>query len=141
MKDVIIVTDGACIPNPGAGGWAAILKYGGARKIIQGGEKDTTNNRMELTAVIKGLASLKEPCNVTVISDSRYVTDAYNQDWISRWRSNILQRVNADLWIELDSLVTSKGHNVTFKWVRGHSGHPDNELVDKVANAEIKNWR
>ena len=141
MKSVVIVTDGACIPNPGAGGWAAMLKYENAQKILQGGAKDTTNNRMELTAVIKGLSALKESCNVTVVTDSKYVTDAYNQNWISRWRHDLLQKTNGDLWVELDALVTSKGHNVTFEWVKGHSGHTDNELMDKIANAETKNWR
>lgn len=135
MKKVEIFTDGSCLRNPGPGGWAAILRYEGVEKILSGAEKSTTNNRMELTAVIQGLKALKEPCEVTVVSDSKYIVD--NIWGVPVWRARGWQTSgkkpvkNKDLWEELDSLC--KIHQVTFSWVKGHSGHRENELADLYA--------
>ncbi len=140
MKNVEIFTDGACSGNPGPGGWAAILRYNETEKELSGCEKDTTNNRMELTAVIKALEILKYPCNVTLTTDSKYVCDAINQGWVYSWRDNGWRKkdkkpaLNPDLWQQLLTLLEK--HNVTFCWVKGHNSHPENERCDKLAVSE-----
>ena len=137
MDNVILYTDGACSGNPGPGGFCAILKSGEHEKQISGSEKLTTNNRMELMAVIKGLDALKEPCDVTVISDSKYVTDAINKGWVYSWEANGWRKSdkkpaqNVDLWECLLALMDE--HQVSFTWVEGHAGHPENERCDKLA--------
>ena len=139
MKHVDIYTDGACRGNPGVGGWGAILVYNGREKELSGGERETTNNRMELTAVITALSSLKEPCEVTLTSDSKYVTDGITKGWAASWRSKGWKKadkapaLNPDLWDKLLTLVEL--HKVTFVWVRGHAGHPYNERCDALATA------
>ncbi len=139
MKQVDIFTDGACKRNPGPGGWAAILRMGGHEKELTGGEPDTTNNRMEMTAVLRGLAALKEPCAVTVHTDSRYVIDGMTQ-WIFGWQKrgwvNAAKKpvANEDLWREL--IAAARPHKVRWEWVKGHSGHPENERADALASAE-----
>ena len=145
MRDIKIWTDGACSGNPGKGGWCAILTYGDAKKIISGGENETTNNKMELLAVISGLQALKEPCNVTLHSDSAYIVNAFHQDWISNWiangwRSSKRQPVaNKDLWLTL--LELTKLHNVTFAKVKGHSDNYYNNVCDEIARKEINKLR
>ena len=140
MKNVEIFTDGACSGNPGPGGWAAILRYNETEKELSGCEKDTTNNRMELTAVIKALEVLKYPCNVTLTTDSKYVCDAINQGWVYSWRNNGWRKkdkkpaLNPDLWQQLLTLLEK--HNVTFCWVKGHNDHPENERCDRLAVAQ-----
>ncbi|MBR3149866.1 MAG: ribonuclease HI [Eubacterium sp.] len=137
MKEVQIYTDGACSGNPGKGGWGAVLVYNGKEKEISGGEPETTNNRMELTAVIKALQELKEPCKVTLTTDSKYVCDAINQGWLNSWINNNWRKadkkpvLNIDLWQELLPLLEE--HDVTFFWVKGHNGHPYNERCDTLA--------
>ncbi len=134
MKQVEIYTDGACRGNPGPGGWGAVLVWRGIERELSGGEADTTNNRMELLAAIRALEALKEPCEVTLTSDSKYLVDAYHEGWIHAWRARGWKKVkNPELWQQLDFLVNS--HNVTFVWVRGHDGHPYNERCDKLATA------
>ncbi len=137
MKEVIIYTDGACSGNPGDGGWGAILFYGAVSKEISGGCKDTTNNKMELTAVIEGLKRLKEPCRVKVYSDSAYVVNAFLQDWISGWNKRGWRNVkNTELWHELIALTEI--HNITFYKVKGHSDNEYNNRCDELARGEIK---
>lgn len=137
LKKVTLYTDGACSGNPGAGGWGAILEFNGVKKELSGGEADTTNNRMELTAVIKGLSALKERCHVTIISDSKYVLDALRLGWAEKWRKNGWMRnkkdkaLNPDLWEQLLTLV--KQHETELIWVKGHDGHPENERCDELA--------
>lgn len=137
MKRVEIFTDGACSGNPGPGGWGAILKYNGREKELSGGEENTTNNRMELTGVIKALSALKEPCQVVVTTDSKYVCDAINKNWVYSWKSNGWRKadkkpaLNVDLWEKLLELLTY--HAVEFIWVKGHNDHPENERCDKLA--------
>lgn len=139
MKHVDVYTDGACRGNPGRGGWGAILVYGTHEKELSGGEAHTTNNRMELSGVIAALAALREPCEVTLTSDSRYVVEAVNNGWAEGWRARGWRKadkspaLNVDLWEQLLGLL--KKHNVTFKWVRGHAGHPYNERCDQLATA------
>lgn len=138
MKSVNIYTDGACKGNPGAGGWSAILEYGGKEKELCGGEKSTTNNRMELTAAIEGLRALKEQCNVTLYSDSQYLVNAINKGWLDSWKkkgwkkADKSQLLNDDLWKILDELINY--HTVEFVWVRGHDGHEYNERCDELAS-------
>lgn len=145
MKKVEIYTDGACSGNPGPGGYGTILRYGDFEKEISGGEAKTTNNRMELTAVIKGLSALKEKCDVTVYSDSKYVVDAINLGWAEKWKENGWKRnksekaLNPDLWEELLNLIAQ--HNVEFIWVKGHNGHPENERCDKLAVSAIEKFK
>ena len=140
MKEVTVYTDGACRGNPGKGGWGAILMYGGAKKELSGGEKETTNNKMELTAVIKALEALKEPCKVALYSDSKYVTDAINKDWVYSWQRNGWRKadkkpaLNVELWERLLPLLEK--HDVTFIWVKGHADNEYNERCDKLATAE-----
>lgn len=142
MKKVNIYTDGACSGNPGKGGWGAVLVYNENEKKISGGEKETTNNRMELTAVIKALKTLKEPCEVDLTTDSKYVCDSVNKGWVYSWEKNNWKKsdkkpaLNTDLWIELFDLL--KIHKVTFFWVKGHNGHHYNEICDTLATDEIK---
>lgn len=144
MKEVLMYTDGACSGNPGPGGFGTILKYGKHEKEISGGEAITTNNRMELSAVIAGLKALKEPCKVSVYSDSKYVVDAVNLGWAEKWRKNGWKRsnkepaLNIDLWEKLLALINI--HKVSFHWVKGHAGHPENERCDALAVAESKNY-
>ena len=139
MKTVTLYTDGACSGNPGPGGWGAILEFNGHEKELSGGEINTTNNRMELTAVIRGLQALKEPCIVELYSDSKYVIDAFNQNWIDGWIQKGWKRgknepvKNIDLWKRL--LKAKEGHQVTFIWVKGHNGHDYNERCDALATA------
>ena len=139
LKQVEIFTDGACQGNPGPGGWGAILRYNGREKEISGGEPNTTNNRMELSAVIEALKLLKEPCQVTLQSDSKYVCDAISKGWAKKWQSKGWRRsgnspaLNPDLWEELLTLLDK--HKVKIVWVKGHAGHPENERCDKLAVA------
>lgn len=145
MKEVIIYTDGACSGNPGPGGWGTILDYKGRQKELSGGERQTTNNRMELTAVIEGLKALREKCIVTVITDSKYVSDGINLGWAKSWKANNWRKkdkkpaLNPELWDELLSLIDS--HVVTVKWIKGHAGHPENERCDKLAVAQSQKFQ
>tara|TARA_B100000925_G_C21695710_1_gene340170 strand:- start:54 stop:485 length:432 start_codon:yes stop_codon:yes gene_type:complete len=142
MKDVIIYTDGACRGNPGIGGWGALMSYKEEVKELYGGEVDTTNNKMELRAVIEGLNTLKEPCSVKVFTDSKYVMEGINS-WIHNWKKNNWKTANKkdvknkDLWIQLDKLVSK--HNISWEWVKGHSGNPGNDKADELANRGIEN--
>ncbi|MEE1126599.1 MAG: ribonuclease HI [Acutalibacteraceae bacterium] len=144
MKNVEIFTDGACSGNPGPGGWGAVLRYKSTEKEISGGEANTTNNRMEITAVIEALALLKEPCNVTLYSDSQYVCNALTKGWAKKWKANNWMRnktdpaLNPDLWERLLALYDK--HNVTIVWVKGHAGHPENERCDRLAVAQAKKY-
>lgn len=137
MKTVYLYTDGACSGNPGPGGYGAILKYGKYEKEICGGEPETTNNRMELLGVIKGLEALNEPCHVILTSDSKYVIDALEQGWAIKWKQNGWMRnkkdaaLNPDLWEKLLHLASY--HKMEYNWVKGHAGHPENERCDKMA--------
>ena len=140
MKRVEIYTDGACSGNPGAGGWGAILIYKGIEKIISGGNPSTTNNRMELTGIIEGLKALKEPCEVSIYSDSQYAVDAIQKGWLTYWlshgwRTKGKDDVNVDLWEELLELMNK--HRVTFIKVKGHSDNVNNNRCDEIARAEI----
>lgn len=141
MKRVEIFTDGACKGNPGPGGWAALLRMGQHEKELKGGEEDTTNNRMEMTAVIRALTALIEPCEVELFSDSKYVIEGITK-WVAGWQKRGWKTaakkpvLNEDLWRELIK-VTAR-HNVNWNWVRGHSGHPENERVDQLASAEAE---
>lgn len=142
MKKVQIYTDGACSGNPGTGGYCAILMYNGAEKIVSGSQLETTNNRMELLAVIKGLEALKETCEVDIYSDSQYVVDAFNKDWITSWKekgwktSNKSPVKNVDLWEQL--LILLKMHKVNFIKVKGHADNEFNNRCDKIAVEEYK---
>ena len=142
ITEVTIYTDGACSGNPGPGGWASILMAGGVRKELSGGERDTTNNRMELMAVIEGLRALKRPCKVDIYSDSAYVVNAFTQNWIGKWVSNGWKNsakaevANSDLWKELIDLTSR--HEVTFHKVKGHSDNEFNNRCDELAVAEWK---
>ena len=137
MKKVEIFTDGACSGNPGPGGWGAVLRFGGREKELCGGDDDTTNNRMELTACIEALSALKEPCEVTLTTDSQYVVNGMTKGWASSWQKNGWIKSdkkpaqNLDLWEKL--LELSKQHKLTFVWIKGHAGHPENERCDALA--------
>lgn len=139
MKHVDIYTDGACRGNPGRGGWGAILVYGGREKELSGGEALTTNNRMELMAAIAAMEALREPCEITLTSDSKYLTDAINKGWLASWKRNGWRKadkssvLNVELWERIDKLLCV--HSVTFVWVKGHHGHPYNERCDALATA------
>ena len=145
MKEVHIYTDGACSGNPGPGGWGAILCYKDQKKEMSGGERQTTNNRMELTGVIMALRALKEPCEVTVTSDSKYVVDAMKLGWVEKWRANGWMRTkkepakNPELWEEL--LTLCEKHRVTFTWVKGHAENPYNNRCDELAVAESRKFK
>lgn len=137
MKTVYIFTDGACSGNPGPGGWGAVLRYNTAEKQLSGGEKDTTNNRMELTACIEALKMLKEPCRVELTTDSQYVVNGITKGWAESWRRNGWKKsdkkpaLNSDLWAQLLDLC--ERHDVTFNWIKGHAGHEENERCDRLA--------
>jgi ribonuclease HI len=143
LNHIEIYTDGACKGNPGPGGWGVLLKSGATEKELYGGELGTTNNRMELTAVIEGLAALKRPCEVTLYLDSQYVLKGITE-WIhgwkaKGWRTSTKEPVkNAELWQRLDALVASGGHKIDWRWVRGHNGDPGNERADALANMGVE---
>ena len=145
MKTVTLYTDGACSGNPGPGGWGAILEYMGHRREMSGGERETTNNRMELTAVIKGLMALKEPCVVELYSDSKYVIDGLSKGWAVSWRSRGWVKadkkpaLNPDLWEQL--LALTEKHQMRYHWVKGHAENPDNNRCDELAVAEWKKYK
>ena len=145
MKKIEIFTDGACSGNPGPGGWGAVLRYNGVEKELSGGEAETTNNRMELTAVIAALLALKEPCEVFLTTDSKYVCDSVLKGWVYTWKSNGWRKadkkpaLNVDLWEQLLELLEK--HNVTFDWVKGHAGHPENERCDRLAVLETEKYK
>lgn len=140
MKKVNVYTDGACRGNPGKGGWGAILEYKGIRREMSGGEKETTNNRMELTAVIEALSALKEPCEVTLYSDSKYVIDGLSKGWARSWKKNGWKKadkspaLNPELWDKL--LELTDYHTLEYVWVKGHDGHPENERCDTLATTQ-----
>ena len=142
MKEVTIYTDGACSGNPGAGGYGVVLMYGAAKKELSEGYEKTTNNRMELLAVIRGLEALKEPCRVNLYSDSKYVVDAIEKGWVVKWKQNNWMRnkkeraSNVDLWQQL--LVMLEKHQVKFIWVKGHADNPWNERCDELARMAIQ---
>jgi ribonuclease HI len=137
MKKVQIYTDGACRGNPGNGGWGAILVYAGVEKELSGGEMETTNNRMELMAAIAAMEALKEPCEIVLTSDSKYLTDAINKGWLESWKARGWKKadkspvLNLELWQRIYGLLSI--HKVTFVWVQGHAGHPYNERCDVLA--------
>jgi ribonuclease HI len=141
---VELFTDGACKGNPGPGGWGSLLRYRGVEKELFGGEPDTTNNRMELTAVIKGLETLNRECPVRIVTDSQYVKQGVTQ-WMARWRRNGWRTAdkkpvkNRDLWEALDAQIAR--HQVSWQWVRGHAGHPENERADRLANKGVEQVR
>ena len=145
MKHVDIFTDGACSGNPGAGGWGSILRYGTHERELSGGSAETTNNRMELTAVIEALKLLKEPCEVTIYTDSQYVANGITKGWAESWKRNGWRKadkkpaLNPELWDELLSLI--KTHQCTIVWLRGHAGHPENERCDRLAVAQSHYYR
>ena len=145
LKTVYLYTDGACSGNPGPGGYGAVLKYGKFVKEISGGEENTTNNRMELTAVIKGLEALNERCRVVLTSDSKYVLDALQKGWAINWRKKGWMRTakdkaqNPDLWEKL--LALTEYHEMEYHWVKGHAGHPENERCDRLAVAAYEKYR
>lgn len=144
MKQVYLFTDGSCLGNPGPGGWGAILRYQNHEKELSGGEADTTNNRMELLAVIKGLQALKEPCKVILTSDSKYVCDALSKGWAEKWQKNNWiksdksKAKNPELWEEL--LKLTKIHTLQINWVKGHNGHPENERCDRLAVQQAQKY-
>ncbi len=137
MKKITIFTDGACSGNPGPGGFGAILRYNDHEKELSGGFADTTNNRMELLAVITGLEALREPCEVTIVTDSQYVVNGIEKGWAKRWKANNWMRnrnekaSNIDLWERLLNQLSM--HKARFQWIRGHAGHPENERCDALA--------
>ena len=142
-QHVVIYTDGACKGNPGPGGWGALLAGSGNEKELFGGEMETTNNRMEMTAVIEALAALKRPCNVTLYLDSQYVLKGITE-WIHGWKARGWRTAakapvkNVDLWQRLDALLTAGGHTIDWRWVRGHTGDPGNERADALANKGVE---
>jgi len=145
MLHVDIYTDGSCLKNPGPGGWGAVLVYKGIEKEMSGGEADTTNNRMELTAVIKSLEALNKPCEVTLTSDSKYVCDGMGKGWAASWKKKGWKKsdgsaaLNPDLWDRLLGLCAI--HKVEFVWVKGHAGHPYNERCDEMAQARAAEYK
>ena len=144
LSHVNIYTDGACSGNPGPGGWGTILEYNGIKKELSGGEKETTNNRMELLAVINGLKALKRKCDVTIYSDSQYVVNGITKGWAQSWKENDWRKkdkkkaLNPELWDELLSLLSE--HEYRFEWVKGHNGHPENERCDEMAVEESQKF-
>lgn len=139
MKKITLFSDGSALGNPGPGGYGAILRYGDKERIISGGEAHTTNNRMELLGVIEGLRALKEPCDVTIISDSSYVIKGINE-WLGGWvKRNFAKVKNPDLWQEY--LRVSQPHQIHGVWVRGHNGHPENERCDVIAKEEAEKFK
>ncbi len=144
MNKIIIHTDGACSGNPGPGGWGAILQYNGHKKYLKGGASETTNNRMELTAAIKALNSLKRPCEVELYTDSKYVKDGLTK-WIFNWKKNGWKTANkkpvknVELWQELDK--AEQRHNINWHWVKGHDGDEMNDLADRLANEGMEPFK
>ncbi len=144
-KQVELYTDGACSGNPGPGGWGAILRFGAHEKELSGSEKETTNNRMELTAVIAGLLALKEPCKVILTTDSKYVADGLSKGWAANWKKNGWRKadkkpaLNPDLWDDL--LRLTEIHNLTINWIKGHAGHSENERCDALAVAQSQKFK
>lgn len=144
-KYIELFTDGACSGNPGPGGWGVVLRYGQHEKELSGGEKETTNNRMELTAAIKGLEALKEPCVVKLVTDSKYVADGIIKGWVESWQKNNWIKsdkkpaLNSDLWERLLELLEK--HEVKIEWVKGHAGHAENERCDRLAVEYYKNMK
>jgi len=141
LKHIEVFTDGACKGNPGPGGWGALLRFNGREKSLYGGEKNTTNNRMELTAAIEALKAVKERCTIDLTTDSQYVRQGITEwivNWKARgWKTASKQPVkNVDLWQELDNLIQQ--HDVRWHWVKGHSGHRENEIADQLANRGIE---
>lgn len=146
MKQVEVFTDGACSGNPGPGGWGAVLRFRAGEQVFEkelsGGDANTTNNRMELTAFIRALQALKEPCAVTLCSDSKYVIDALQKGWAKGWRARGWKKsdgataLNVDLWEQ--ALVQQERHTLSYVWIKGHAGHPDNERCDRLAVEESK---
>ena len=140
MKEVVIYTDGACRGNPGPGGWGAVLRYNGSERQLHGGEAATTNNRMELMAAIQALETLREPCRITLYTDSNYVCQGF-AEWLPQWRKRHWKTAdkkpvkNQDLWQRLDEAAAR--HRVQWRWVRGHSGEEGNELADRLANKGV----
>ena len=145
MKTVTLYTDGACSGNPGPGGWGAILSYNGVEKELSGGDANTTNNRMELLAVISGLEALKEPCRVELYSDSKYVIDGLSKGWAASWRKNGWRKadkkpaLNPDLWEKLLNLVEK--HELSYYWVKGHADNPYNNRCDQLAVTESQKYK
>ena len=145
MKKIEIYTDGSCKQNPGPGGWAAILVYKGKEKELCGGEPETTNNRMELLSVINALSALKEPCEVLITNDSKYVVDGITKGWAESWKANGWKKsdkkpaLNTELWDRLLTLCSE--HKVSFEWVKGHAGHPYNERCDTLAQGEAEKFK
>lgn len=143
-KQVVIHSDGACKGNPGPGGWGAVLEYGDARKLLHGGELETTNNRMELMAAIQALATLRRPCTVAIYTDSQYMRKGITE-WLPNWKRNGWMTAakkpvkNADLWKRLDD--AARQHDISWHWIKGHSGHPGNELADQLANKGVDEIR
>lgn len=143
MQSVIIYTDGACKGNPGPGGWGVLLQSGEVRKELFGGELNTTNNRMEIMAVIEALSALKRPCHITLYLDSEYVRKGITE-WIAGWKARGWRTAakapvkNVDLWQRLDALVAGSGHRIDWRWVRGHAGDPGNERADALANRGVE---
>lgn len=144
-KHLEIFTDGACSGNPGPGGWGAVLRYQGIEKELSGGEEATTNNRMELTAIIEALSILKEPCDVTLTTDSKYAADGITKGWAASWKRNGWKKadkkpaLNSDLWEKILELTAT--HNVKIVWVKGHAGHPENERCDTLATTAITQFK
>ena len=145
MKKVVIYSDGACSGNPGVGGWGAILMYNGHKKECAGYDKQTTNNRMEITAVLEGLKALKYPCRVKITTDSQYVFNSITKGWAEGWKKNNWIKkdkkpaLNADLWDEL--LTELSKHEVEFQWIKGHNGHSENERCDALAVAQTEKFK
>ncbi len=140
LKQIELYSDGACSGNPGPGGWGALLRFKDVEKELSGGERETTNNRMELMGVISGLESLKEPCMVKIFTDSKYIADAFLKNWLDSWQKNGWKTAakkpvkNRELWERL--LIQAARHKLTWNWIRGHAGHPENERCDKLAVTE-----
>lgn len=145
MKNVEIYTDGSCKFNPGPGGWGAVLVYNGHEKELCGGEKETTNNRMELTAAVMALSALKEPCSVMLCSDSKYLIDGLEKGWAKGWKAKGWKKadkspaLNPDLWEQL--LKLTEKHTVSYTWIKGHAGHPYNERCDAMAQSEADKYK
>lgn len=143
LQHVVIHTDGACKGNPGPGGWGALLAIGNSEKELFGGELNTTNNRMEMMAVIEALAALKRPCSITLFIDSQYVLKGITE-WIQGWKARGWRTAakapvkNVDLWQRLDALLVSSGHTIDWRWVKGHTGDPGNERADALANKGVE---
>jgi ribonuclease HI len=141
-EQVTLTTDGACIGNPGPGGWAALLHYKKKEKLLSGNDPETTNNRMELMAVIMGLEALKRRCRVNIVTDSQYVMKAFKEGWLKKWETNGWRTAdkkpvkNQDLWETLANLIDQ--HEIHWTWVKGHNGHPDNEKVDAEARRQAE---